>query len=362
MQFTIARDDITGITADCYAVCVTAPPKGTKASHGALGRADGGQALDQVLDGLLSTVIRQEEFRGELGAYRLVPTAGRLPAHTVALIGAGPAKAATLETARRLGATLAKAAEQCKARRVAGVLQAEAIGGAKPAERAKALLEGVLLGGYRFDHYKAKEDRKPPPLAEIILVATKERAAIEAAMAEGRLIGEAVNFARDLANQPSNVCTPHYLAEQARAIARQGKLACTVFDAKEISAHRMHLLTAVAQGAPNPPVFIHLRYTPPKKAKAHIALVGKGVTFDTGGVDLKTSKHMEHMKNDMAGAASVLATMKVVSALRPDLLIDAFVPCTENVIDGKSHRPGDIVAARSGKTVELVNLDAEGRL
>lgn len=355
MQCMLTRDTLPTLAVDLVAVAVC--EKSTTVQ-----RTDGGADLDKSLGGALTALLTQEEFRGDLGSYRLIPTFGKIPARYVLLLGAGDPKCYHLDTLRRLGAAVARAAEQVKAKSVAGVIEPATVRGLRPAARARALVEGMMLGRYRFDHYKAKTDCRPHPLLQCQLVVTQDRAGVEAAIARGRCIAFATNFARDLVNQPGNICTPQYLVEQARRIAKQGRLECTIFDQKQIVAQRMTLLHAVAQGANNPPTFIHLRYTPAKTPKARVALVGKGVTFDTGGVDLKPSKHMEHMKNDMAGAASVLATMQVVAACKPAVAVDAFCPCTENVIDGKSHRPGDIVASRSGKTIELLNLDAEGRL
>lgn len=362
MEFLLTRNPLPTLPVDLVAVCCTKSPTDVAHAPARLQRADGGVALDAALNGLLTAHIAAEEFRGEVGSSRLIATHGKIPARHVLLLGAGDPRRFTLDTARQLGAAVVRAADQVRAASVGGVVQSEAIRGLPAAKRTQALVEGILLGSYRFDHYKAKDDRRSCSVKACHLIVARDRSAALAAIARGRLLGAATNDVRDLVNQPGNICTPQYLAEQARAIARKGKLQCTIFDQKQIVAQRMSLLNAVAQGAPNPPVFLHLRYTPPKKAKAHIAIVGKGVTFDTGGFDLKTSKHMEHMKNDMAGAGAVLATMQVIAALKPPLLIDAFCPCTENVLDGKAHRPGDIVTARSGKTVELLNLDAEGRL
>lgn len=362
MKITYTRDPLHTSNADLLAVSILAPTKTDEKKIAALSKTDGGVELDKALDGLLTTICTGEELTGDVGAVRIIPTAGKIAARYVALVGAGDPKKVTLDTLRRVGAALARAAEQVKARSIAGTMQPENVRDLRPAQRAKALAEGLVLGTYRFDQYKAKSERTPRTLASVTLVVTRDRASVEAAVETGMRIAEAQNFARDLVNQPGNICTPQYLAEHARRIAKHGKLECTIFDHKQIIAQRMHLINAVTQGSANPPTFIHLRYTPTKKPKAHIALIGKGVTFDTGGVDLKPSKHMEHMKNDMAGAASVLATMQVIAAEKPALLIDAFCPCTENVIDGKAHRPGDIVTSRSGKTIELLNLDAEGRL
>ncbi|MBI2346463.1 MAG: leucyl aminopeptidase [Deltaproteobacteria bacterium] len=361
MQLVCGRGSLTSQQTDLIAVSSFAPAKPEEGPP-ILKRGDGGVEVDKALGGMLTDTLRRGAFRAEPGAFRLIPTCGKLPARYVLLLGAGREKGFTLETLRQQGAAIQKAAQQVKAATAAGVLQPERVQRLSPRDRARALVEGLSLGSYRFDRYKAKEDRAEPSLAVMTLLVWRERAAVEGAMREGQWLADAAIYVRDLVNLPGNVCTPQYLAEQARQVARHGKLQCTILDQKQILAQRMHLLIAVSQGAPNPPVFCHLRYTPPKKPTTHIALVGKGVTFDTGGLDLKTAKHMEHMKNDMAGAATVLAAMRVAALAKPSCLIDAFLPCTENVIDGKAHRPGDIVTARSGTTVELLNLDAEGRL
>lgn len=362
MQIAIAREALATLAVDLLAITIFRPTKASGKEYASLSRTDGGHALDQRLNGALSALLEREVIRGDLDTYRLVPTAGQMPARYIALLGAGETDAFSLDTIRRLGATLARAAEQVKAKSVAGVIQPEPLHRFSAAQRTQALVEGLLLGRYRFDHYKAKADQTPRTALAVTLVAMRDRPAIASAIERGEKIAAATNYARDLVNQPANICTPEYLADQARQIARQGHLTCTIFDQKTIVAQRMHLLHAVAQGAPHPPTFIHLRYTPAKKPTARIAIVGKGVTFDTGGFDLKASKSMAHMKEDMAGAGAVLGTMQVIAACRPPMQIDAYCPCTENILDGKAHHAGDIVTARSGKTVELVNMDAEGRL
>lgn len=361
MQCLVQSGSLFACDVDLLAVTLL-QRKETTAPRAQLQRNDGGVELDRALGGKLTEIITREELTGELGTARLVETNGLCKARHVLLLGGGTLASCTTNTWRRLGAVLARTAEQVKARSAAGVMQAEPVHRMKPAVRAQALLEGLMLGQYRFDTFKPDDERKPLRLNTFVALSRGGRNALEAAFTRGALFAGAMCQARDWINLPSNMCTPQYLAEQAQWVAKRGNLKCTILDADGIAAERMHLLRAVNQGSARPPVFIHVSYAPKGKVKRRVALVGKGVTFDTGGYDLKASKHMGDMKNDMSGAAVVLATMQVMAALQPPLAIDAYIPATENMVDALGYKSSDILTARSGKTIEIVNTDAEGRL
>ncbi|MBI4237743.1 MAG: leucyl aminopeptidase [Deltaproteobacteria bacterium] len=361
MQCLVQSGSLLACNVDLLAITVL-QRKENGVSRAQLQRGDGGVELDRALGGKLSEVITREELTGELGTARLVETNGQCKARHVVLLGGGTVQSCTTNTWRRLGVTLARVAEQVKARSAAGLMQTESVQRLKPAVRAQALIEGLMLGQYRFDTFKPEDERKPLRFTSFIAVSKGNRNALEAAFTRGALVAGAICQARDWINLPSNVCTPQYLAEQAQLVAKRGHLKCQILDSDQITAERMHLLKAVNQGSARPPIFIHVSYTPKGKAKRRVALVGKGVTFDTGGYDLKTSKHMGDMKNDMGGAAVVLATMQVMAALQPAIAIDAYIPSTENMVDALGYKSSDILTARSGKTIEIVNTDAEGRL
>ncbi len=231
-------------------------------------------------------------------------------------------------------------------------------------ESVKALVEGAILGDYDADKYRS--DRKPERridhfelLADAAKTGKDETAAIE----QGRIIGESANFTRDLVNEPSNLMTPTILAGRAQEMAKEFGLESKVLGTEEIRALKMNAFWAVAQGSSEPPRLIMLRYTPPDAPAAPvIGLVGKGVTFDTGGISIKPAASMEEMKTDMAGGATMLGVMRAIAQLKPKLRVIAVVPATENMPGGKAYKPGDVITAMSGKTIEILNTDAEGRL
>jgi leucyl aminopeptidase len=179
---------------------------------------------------------------------------------------------------------------------------------------------------------------------------------------QGEVVAESTNFARNLGNSPALDMTPQILAKFAREIHAKHKIGVNVMGEKEIKVEKMNAFLSVAKGSVEPPVFIHLHYKPARKAKAKVALIGKGITFDSGGISIKPARGMEQMKDDMAGAAAVLAVMKAVATLKPQVEIDAYVPACENMPAGNATKPGDVIKARNGKTIEVISTDAEGRM
>ena len=228
------------------------------------------------------------------------------------------------------------------------------------------LMECLLLGGYRFEEYKKIEPEDQTwPIESIQLLPAKagDRGAIIKGAARGRILAEAVAYARDLGNHPSNVATPAHLAKHAVELGKQYPklLKARVFGRAEIKKEKMGALLAVAQGSQEEPKFIILEYSGKRNAPT-VALVGKGITFDSGGISIKPSDKMEDMKFDMAGAATVLGIIKAACELRLPINLIALIPATENLPSGTAIKPGDIVRSRSGKTIEIANTDAEGRL
>jgi leucyl aminopeptidase len=228
---------------------------------------------------------------------------------------------------------------------------------------ATAAVEGAILGDFEPDRYKTGNDKKS---ADEFLVAAWDgnmAGTLEQGVFRGRILGEAQNFTRSLVNEPGNLLTPAGMADAARQMAATYQLDCEVLDRAQMEALGMRALLGVAQGSAEPPAFILLRYKPAKTESAvHLGLVGKGVTFDTGGISIKPAESMEKMKYDMAGGAAMMGAMRAIAQLRPALQVTAFVPCVENMPGSRAQRPGDIVAAMSGKTIEVINTDAEGRL
>jgi len=232
-------------------------------------------------------------------------------------------------------------------------------------ESAQAIAEGVLAGNFETDKYKT--DKKNDKNIETVLLAGStdaERAAAEKGLSKGRIIAEAQNFTRDLVNEPSNKLTPRILAEKAEAMAKGAGLAVEILDEKKIADLKMGALLSVAQGGPEPPRVIVVIYTPAnlKPGAPVIGLIGKAITFDTGGISIKPADGMEKMKYDMAGGATMLGVMRALAALKPSVKVICVVPSSENMPGGKAQKPGDIQTAMSGKTIEVLNTDAEGRL
>jgi leucyl aminopeptidase len=225
-------------------------------------------------------------------------------------------------------------------------------------DHVAAAVEGAVLGEYEPDRYKTADDKKS--VAGFAVVGTGD---FENDVARGRIIAEAQNFARDLVNEPANRLPPSKMAEAARAAAAEYHLECEVLEQERMRELGMGALLGVAQGSAEPPALIVLRYRPEKPAaEVHLGLVGKGVTFDTGGISIKPAESMEKMKYDMAGGAAMIAAMRAIAQIKPAILVSAFVPCVENMPGSRAQRPGDIVTAMSGKTIEVINTDAEGRL
>ncbi|MBI2974943.1 MAG: leucyl aminopeptidase, partial [Deltaproteobacteria bacterium] len=366
MQIKFGHEALEKIKSDIVVALATQKTKG-KDDKGiaVLQKSDGGIALDKALGGLISKIIAEEKFRGETASFRIIYSQGRIPAKMILLMGLGKTDEFSNDVLRKIGAKIASVANDFKAKNVAGLIQPESIKGLQPYSRIQALVEGFILGSYKFEQYKDKKDIEPDAFSESIFVFKGNPAAqqkIRTAIDRALLTADGVNMVRDLVNMPPKDLTPDALAKKAKEVASAAKLGCKILGPKEIKEEKMGLLLAVAKGSEHEPRFIHLSYRPSKKAKKKIALVGKGVTFDSGGYDLKPSKHMLAMKNDMAGAATCIAVMKIISALKSEIEIDAYMPATDNMIDAKAEVPGNIIKSRRGKTVEISNTDAEGRL
>jgi leucyl aminopeptidase len=223
------------------------------------------------------------------------------------------------------------------------------------------IVEGYVLGSYSFDRYR-KEKPKVPPVSVSLVVRPEDRAASEARLKRYRLVSEEVNRCRDLVNEPGGVIYPETLAQWAKEVAAETKLSASVFDEKQLAKQGYRGLIAVGKGSVHPPRMIVLRYKPVKKSRHHLALVGKGITFDTGGISIKPAENMYTMKGDMAGGAAVIHTLAAVARLKPPLQVTGIVPAAENFPGQNAQRPGDIFIAKNGKSVMVDNTDAEGRL
>jgi leucyl aminopeptidase len=316
----------------------------------------GAGAVDTALDGSLRRFMKEAGFDGKPGQTLVVPGLGRLAADAAVLVGVGPLTEVSADGLRRAAAAAARAASTAKSLATTLVDLAGA-SGIDPEVAAQAVAEGASLGAYRFVKYKGNGD--PSRLAQVLVVGGGNR--LRGALARGATIARAVMWARDIVNEPSGAKSPAAFAAAARKLLRGAGVTVTILAGKELEAQRLGGVLGVGQGSDNPPRMVKLTYAPPG-AKRTLALVGKGVVFDSGGLSLKTSTGMETMKTDMSGAAAVIAAMSVLRELGVTARVKGYVPMVENMPSGSAIRPGDVLTIRNGKTVEVLNTDAEGRL
>jgi leucyl aminopeptidase len=317
--------------------------------------------LDRATGGAVSRAAASREARGRPYELFVTPLAPPWRPARVALLGAGKSAELTTEKLRRLATAAGIAARQRRVARLAFFHR----GPGDEAAGLQAMVEGLLLAAFNADRYKTSE--RDVQDFEQIVVATapksSQRADLVQAVERGRVLGESCNIARDLCNEPSNVLTPDEFAGRARVIGRDAGLAVEVLDEKEIARLRMGLLLGVAKGSAEPPRVIVLRHEPPDAPAAPVlGLVGKGITFDTGGISIKPAEGMERMKDDMSGGAAVIGAMRAISLLGAPIKVVGVVPTTENMPGGRAIKPGDVLTGAGGKTVEVINTDAEGRL
>ncbi|MEZ4230293.1 MAG: leucyl aminopeptidase [Polyangiaceae bacterium] len=314
-------------------------------------------ALNGALEGALFAEAERAEFSGAPDTLLEVQTGGRLPTKRILLIGLGPKRGVDAARLRIFAATAA---------RCGNALLATSLGLVPPDKASGALVrslgEGVVLGAYRFTKYLTGERKPKKEIAEVeVFKSGKPSAAEKKAVERGVAVGNSICVARDAVNEPPNELTPERMAQIARDISKAGKLKITVLDKAGIAKAGMKLHYAVGQGSSNEPRFIHMSYVP-KRAKKKIVFVGKGLTFDAGGLCIKPAPGMGEMKSDMGGAASVLGVMSAMAELSPNVEVHGIIGAAENMPDGAAYRPGDIFGSLDGKTVEIINTDAEGRL
>jgi leucyl aminopeptidase len=317
-------------------------------------------AINEALHGALATIIEREEFKAKKDQAIELETLGLLRPRRFMLLGLGEKAKFQPSDMRTLGARVARAANAAKVESCA-----IALAEAPSPEFAKPLAEGLVLGAYRFTKYLTG-DRKPKTELQRATIALPPRTTIPAATKKavelGAKVAACVLHARDLINEPPNELTPVALANFAAAVAKEHGLDCKVFDRKELQKRGFKLHLAVGQGSANEPRFVHLTYKPAKASKKRLVVVGKGLTFDSGGLCIKPAAGMNEMKSDMGGAANVVAFMAAVAELKPNFEVHGLIGAAENMPDGDAYRPGDIFGSLDGKTVEIINTDAEGRL
>ena len=354
--FSVSKSAAKAVKCDVLAVPVfeglTLGP-GAKAAQDALGTT-----VKELTEHVPVAGKPSKQFTGELGDAILVQTLGKLPAKQVLFVGMGPEKEATAGTVRRAGAI---AARRLGGGKTVATTIPQVAGDAASAVRA--FVEGFLLASYRYLRYRSEQNSRPNRVESVVLLPGKgwEPRAIKNAMDHAAAVAEGTNLARDLTNTPAGDKSPESLAQEARKIARNG-LKVKVLNEKELAAKGFGGILGVGRGSPKPPRLIELRYEPPG-AKRTIAFVGKGITFDSGGLNLKpTDSGIDWMKMDMGGAGAVLGAMHAIAKLKPKVAVHAYVATSENMPDGNALHPGDVITQYGGKTVEIGNTDAEGRL
>jgi leucyl aminopeptidase len=320
-------------------------------------------AVDKALDGAISGLIGQGEIKGKLNEITVVHSLGKLPTARVVVTGLG--KQAELSTNKIRGAV----AETCRWLRrkdvanVATIAQGAGINNISFEDAAQIIAEGALLGLYAFRKHITKEDDKLGEIKQLLIVGSDEaKLPLEKGSDKGRILAEATNLARDMVNEPANYMTPSQMAETAMKLDKSHGLEVSVLEREQMAELGMGALLGVAQGSRQPPKFIILHYKGKDSAELNVALVGKGITFDSGGISIKPSEKLEEMKGDKAGGAAVIAAIAAIAQLKPKTNVMAIIPATENLPDGNALKPGDVLTAMNGKTIEIISTDAEGRL
>lgn len=316
--------------------------------------------LDKALGGLISRLVREGDIKGKNGEITVVHATDAIYAGRVVICGMGKKRAATLDKIRQNVAGACRYLAGKDLTSIAVAVRSTGIKGITEPSVIETVTEAVILGLYSFKRYRTKKDNSTE-ITKVKIVG-RSRTGMPEAIERGTIVAEAVNWTRDLVNEPANHMTPTHLAEATLAMAKTHGLKIEVFDRDKIAEMGMGGLIGVSQGSQQPPKFMVLNYKGTKSDKIDIALVGKGITFDSGGISIKPSENMADMKGDMAGAASVLGTMVAVARLKPSVNVTAIVPATENLPSGSALKPGDIITALNGKTMEILNTDAEGRL
>ena len=323
-------------------------------------------AVDAALDGAITRLIDEGEIKGKRGELTLVHTLGKLPAARVIVAGLGKQESFSVEVVRQVMGDAARLVRRLNVRKAATIAHGAGIAGMDPQTSGQAIAEGTYMGLYTFRQYKSASDDDTTAEVEDVLVVERDSdklAALQQGIDKGRLLAESVIIARDLANEPANVLTPTELAERARQVAEAAGLEFSIIDEPQMAELGMGALLAVAAGSDQPPKLIVMQYHgDPGNDSNNLALCGKGITFDSGGISIKPAEGMGAMKGDMAGGASVIGAMKAIAALKPRINIMALVPATENMSGGSATRPGDVVRGMTGKSIEIENTDAEGRL
>jgi leucyl aminopeptidase len=320
--------------------------------------------MDRISGFYISDILRRGDMDGKLGTTLLLHNVPNTLCDRVLLVGLGKEREFRDKEYREAVSAAVKTLNVTGSTEAALYLTEVPV---KKRELEWKVEQAVIMAMesvYRFDRLKSKQEEPRRPLRKMMLSVPRrnELAIGEAALNQGLAIAQGMNLAKDLANLPGNICTPAYIAEQAQALAKTHQMKIEVLEQQEMEALKMGSFLSVAKGSRQPPKLIVLQYAGDKKDQKPVVLVGKGITFDAGGISLKPAAEMDEMKYDMCGAASVLGTFQAIAELKLPLNVVGIIPACENLPDGNANKPGDIVTSMSGQTIEVLNTDAEGRL
>ncbi len=353
MKVTVVTGDITKLASDAIIVNLF---EGAKATGGAA-------AVDKALGGAITKLIKGGEIKGKQDEMTLIHTLGKIKPAKVLVIGLGKKNDLNQNTIRSVVAEACRYLRKTQVKEIATIVHGAGDKGIDAEKSAQAITEGAMLGLYTFRRHKTKKDDNGR-IERVVIVASDKQSlpALKKGCKKGRILSEATILARDLDNEPGNYMTPTDLANTAKKVAGDFGLECRIFDKKDLEKMGMGGLLGVARGSVQPPKLIVLKYQGDKRSKRTIGLVGKGLTFDSGGISIKPSENMGDMKGDMAGGAAVISAIRAIAELKPKVNVTVIVPATENMPSGSACKPGDVLKASNGKTIEVVNTDAEGRL
>ena len=354
MEIRVITGDVTKIEAGAIVVNLF---EGVESLDGDIA------TVDKALDGAISQLVSQGEIKGKLGEITIIHSLGKLPAARVVIAGLGKKPELTLDKIRGVVAEACRLLQKKGIDDAATVVLGAGVGDITPGSASQTITEGALLGLYSFRRHITKEPEYGE-IKQLSIVATSEDDVhlLERGCDEGKVLAEAAKLARDMVNEPANYMTPGHMAEVAKKLAQDYGLELIVLEREQMQQLGMGALLGVAQGSAQPPKFIVLSYKGKGSDEIDLALVGKGITFDSGGISLKPGNKMEEMKGDMAGGAAVMAAISAISRLKPAINVTAIVPAVENLPGGHALKPGDILTAMNGKTIEIISTDAEGRL
>lgn len=319
------------------------------------------QKVNKKLNGMVESIIKEENFKAKSQELLLINTGRDLNFSRVLLVGLGKRAQFSSLVLRQATGSAIRMLQKKKIKQLAVVIPT------LPAKKyplkiiAETITRGAILADYQFTEYKTDKKELLPSLQEMILLSAKGKI-IEKGISEGKIIAEAINHTRDYGNQPSNKATPSYLVSMAQKVAKISKIHCRILEKREMEKLKMGAILGVSKGTKHPPKFIILEYKGKPQKKEWLVFVGKGITFDSGGISIKPGDKMEEMKFDMAGGGAVIGAVEAIANLRLPLNIVGLVPATENLPSGEAYKPGDVLTSSSGKTIEVISTDAEGRI